>query len=61
MVHPVHAKTDTAYMSVMIFGNAEIVSNLCDATSAMQEMLNKYVGYYNFPLAKSHVENTALL
>lgn len=57
MVDPVPANTDTAYMSVMAFGKIETVTNLDEATSVMQEMLNKYVlGYYDTPLAKSHVE-----
>lgn len=57
MADPVPAKTDTAYMSVMVFGTIEIISDLDEATSAMQAMLNKYVpGYYNSPLAKNHVE-----
>ncbi|WP_256759397.1 pyridoxamine 5'-phosphate oxidase family protein [Cohnella sp. WQ 127256] len=51
------AKTDTAYMSVMVFGVVELVTDLEEATGAMQSILNKYVpGYYDNPLAKSHVE-----
>lgn len=54
---PVPAKTDTAYMSVMAFGHLEPVPDLDEATEAMQAMLNKYApGYYDSPLAKSHVE-----
>lgn len=57
MVSPIPAKTDTAYMSVMLFGMLETVSDLNVATSAMQEMLNKYVpGYYDNSLSQSHVE-----
>ncbi|MFE8699292.1 pyridoxamine 5'-phosphate oxidase family protein [Cytobacillus sp. FJAT-54145] len=57
MVHPVPAHTDTAFMSVMVFGSVEFVEDLEEATGAMQAMLNKYVpGYYNNPLAASHVE-----
>lgn len=57
MVSPVPAKTDTAYMSVMLFGKAEIMSDLEEATSAMQALLTKYVpGYYSSPLSKAHVE-----
>lgn len=54
---PVPAKTDTAYMSVMIFGKAEPITDLDEATHMLQEMMNKYVpGYYNRPLSKQHVD-----
>ncbi|MNW50790.1 Pyridoxamine 5'-phosphate oxidase [compost metagenome] len=54
---PVPAKTDTAYMSVMIFGQAEPIVDLDEATLMLQEMLNKYVpGYYNRPLSRQHVD-----
>ena len=54
---PVPAKTDTAYMSVMIFGKAEPVIDLDEATHMLQEMINKYVpGYYNRPLPQQHVD-----
>lgn len=44
-------------MSVMLFGVLETVSDLNEATSAMQGMLNKYVpGYYDKSLLQSHVE-----
>ncbi|RIX59375.1 pyridoxamine 5'-phosphate oxidase family protein [Paenibacillus nanensis] len=55
--HPVPAHTDTAYMSVMAFGRMEAVPDIVEATEAMQAMLDKYVpGYYDSPLARSHVE-----
>ena len=57
ITNPVPAKTDTAYMSVMVFGEAAAVTNLDEAVLAMQEMLNKYVpGYYDKALASSHVD-----
>lgn len=57
MVSPIPAKTDTAYMSVMLFGVLETVSDLNEATAAMQGMLDKYVpGYYDKNLSQSHVE-----
>jgi nitroimidazol reductase NimA-like FMN-containing flavoprotein (pyridoxamine 5'-phosphate oxidase superfamily) len=57
LTDPVPAKTDTAFMSVMIFGMAEKVQDLEEATEAMQKMLDKYVpGYYDQPLARTHVE-----
>jgi nitroimidazol reductase NimA-like FMN-containing flavoprotein (pyridoxamine 5'-phosphate oxidase superfamily) len=57
ITNPVPAKTDTAYMSVMIFGEAEIVNDLDEAIQVMQKMLDKYVpGYYDTSLSKSHVD-----
>jgi nitroimidazol reductase NimA-like FMN-containing flavoprotein (pyridoxamine 5'-phosphate oxidase superfamily) len=55
--HPVPAKTDTAYMSIMAFGAMEPVAGLAEATEVMQAMLDKYApGYYKERLARSHVE-----
>ncbi|MCY8612112.1 pyridoxamine 5'-phosphate oxidase family protein [Bacillus haynesii] len=57
MVHLIPAKTDTAYMSVVLFGTASMITDLDEATSAMQSLLDKYVpGYYSSPLHKTHVE-----
>ena len=57
LTDPVPAKTDTAYMSVMIFGEAELVADLDEAVRAMQYMLDKYVpGYYDKALSRSHVD-----
>jgi uncharacterized protein len=57
MTDPVPAKTDTAYMSVMIFGKIEKVVEWEKATSVMQVMLDKYVpGYYVQRLSQAHVE-----
>nr|WP_106782823.1 pyridoxamine 5'-phosphate oxidase family protein [Lysinibacillus timonensis] len=57
MVSPIPAKTDTAYMSVMLFGVLEMVGDLTEATAAMQAMLEKYApGYYDKSLSPSHVE-----
>lgn len=57
MVNPVPAETDTAYLSVMLFGKIEMVTNLSEATSIMQQLLDKYVpGYYEKTLSKQHVE-----
>ncbi len=54
---PVPAKTDTAYMSVMVFGKVQHVTNLEEETSMLQAMLDKYVpGYYNHALSKQHVD-----
>lgn len=57
MVSPVPADTDTAYFSVMIFGKVEMVTDLAEATAAMQQLLEKYVpGYYEKSLSSNHVE-----
>lgn len=57
ITNPVPAKTDTAYMSVMVFGKAEPVTDLDEATSMLQKLMDKYVpGYYNRPLSKQHVD-----
>jgi uncharacterized protein len=54
---PIPAKTDTAYMSVIIEGSLLRVTDINEATEAMQVMLNKYVpGYYERSLGKSHFE-----
>ena len=53
---PVPAKTDTAYLSVMVFGKILHVDRLEEATSALEALLSKYVpGYYERPLEKEHV------
>ncbi len=57
MVDPIPAKTDTAYMSVIAYGQVETVTDINEATVAMQAMLDKYVpDYYQAPLSKSHIE-----
>lgn len=54
---PVPAKTDTAYMSVIVFGKAEKLDSLDEATHVLQEMINKYVpGYYKRALPQQHVD-----
>lgn len=57
LVNPIPAHTDTAYLSVMVFGKMEVVTDLVEATLIMQQLLDKYVpGYYETPLALNHVE-----
>ncbi len=57
MVDPIPAETDTAYMSVVAHGQVEIVTDLNEATAAMQAMLDKYVpSYYHNQLSKKHIE-----
>lgn len=54
---PIPAGTDTAYMSVIIEGSLLRVTDINEATEAMQVMLDKYVpGYYDRPLGRSHLE-----
>lgn len=56
IAHPVPAHTDTAYMSVILYGTAELVTDLDEATEALDLMLSKYVPeYYASPLSKEHV------
>lgn len=57
MVDPIPAETDTAYMSVVANGQVEVVTDLNEATAAMQAMLDKYVpNYYLTRLSKTHIE-----
>lgn len=57
MVDPIPALTDTAYISVVANGLVEFVTDLNEATAAMQAMLDKYVpDYYQVPLSKKHIE-----
>lgn len=54
---PIPAHTDTAYMSAIVDGTIVKVTDIAEATEAMQGMLNKYVpGYYDKPLPQSHLE-----
>jgi nitroimidazol reductase NimA-like FMN-containing flavoprotein (pyridoxamine 5'-phosphate oxidase superfamily) len=57
MAHPVPAHTDTAYMSVMVFGKVTHLADWDEATEVMQKLLDKYVpGYYDRALSRNHVE-----
>lgn len=57
IANPIPAETDTAFLSVMLFGKVEIVNDLAEATSTLQQLLNKYVpGYYKTRLSANHVE-----
>ncbi|XEC94528.1 pyridoxamine 5'-phosphate oxidase family protein [Paenibacillus tarimensis] len=54
---PIPAHTDTSYMSVMIFGQIQFVTDLEEAAEAMQCMLDKYVPlYYSQRLSISHLD-----
>ncbi|SPF32846.1 Pyridoxamine 5'-phosphate oxidase family protein [Candidatus Desulfosporosinus infrequens] len=55
---PVPCHADTAYMSVMIFGKAEKVSDSEEATVALQKVLDKFMpNYYGHPLTSTLIEN----
>jgi nitroimidazol reductase NimA-like FMN-containing flavoprotein (pyridoxamine 5'-phosphate oxidase superfamily)/RimJ/RimL family protein N-acetyltransferase len=57
ITHPVPAKTDTVYDSVMLFGEVAAVGDAEERHTAMQALLDKYVpGYYGTPLPRGHVE-----
>jgi Predicted flavin-nucleotide-binding protein len=52
---PCHA--DTAYISVMLFGRAERVTDSAEAASVLQMLVEKYLpGYYNSALTSSLLE-----
>ncbi|MCB8816086.1 pyridoxamine 5'-phosphate oxidase family protein [Desulfosporosinus shakirovi] len=54
---PVPCHADTAYMSVMIFGKAEKVTDLEEATAALQKVLDKFMPkYYSQPLTSTLIE-----
>jgi nitroimidazol reductase NimA-like FMN-containing flavoprotein (pyridoxamine 5'-phosphate oxidase superfamily) len=53
---PVPALTDTAYMSVILFGTIERVEDYGEMREALQALLDKHVpGYYDQPLSLQHV------
>jgi len=52
---PCHA--DTAYMSVMLFGTAEKVTDHEEAAAALQKVLDKFMPqYYSHPLTSTLIE-----
>jgi uncharacterized protein len=57
VIDPVPCHADTAYMSVMLFGKAEKVTDSEEATEALQKIVEKYMpGYYSTPLTNNFVE-----
>jgi uncharacterized protein len=57
VIDPVPCHADTAYMSVMLFGKAEKVTDSEEATEALQKIVEKYMpGYYSNPLTNNFVE-----
>jgi len=54
---PVPCHADTAYLSVMIFGKAEKVTDPDEATLALQKVLDKFMpNYYSHPLTSALIE-----
>jgi uncharacterized protein len=54
---PVPCHADTAYMSVMIFGKSEKITDTEEATEVLQKLLDKYMpNYYSHPLTSTFIE-----
>ncbi|MBP2667348.1 MAG: antibiotic resistance protein [Firmicutes bacterium] len=54
---PVPCHADTAYISVMFFGNAEKVTDSEEAALALQQILEKYMPkYYNHPVTPTLID-----
>jgi hypothetical protein len=54
---PVPCHADTAYMSVMFFGNVEKVTDPEEAAAVLQELLEKFMPkYYSHPLTGTLIE-----
>lgn len=57
VIDPMPCHADTAYMSVMLFGKAEKVTDFEEAAEALQRLVDKYMpGYYNNSLTSSFIE-----
>jgi Predicted flavin-nucleotide-binding protein len=57
VIDPVPCHADTAYMSVMLFGNAEKVTDFEEAAEALQILVDKYMPeYYNNSLTSNFIE-----
>jgi len=54
---PVPCHVDTSYMSVMIFGKAEKMSDKEEAAEVLQKLVDKYMPkYYSNPLTSTFIE-----
>lgn len=54
---PVPCHADTSYMSVMLFGKAEAVTNYEEGAEVLQELLEKFMPkYYNHPITSTLIE-----
>ncbi len=57
MIDPVPCHADTAYMSVMLFGKAEKVTDPEEVTVTLQKLVEKYMpNYYSNPLTSTLIE-----
>ncbi|MDF2565831.1 MAG: Pyridoxamine 5-phosphate oxidase-related protein [Massilibacillus sp.] len=57
VIDPVPCHADTSYMSVMLFGKAEKVTDYEEAAIALQKLLDKYMPkYYSHPLTSTLIE-----
>jgi len=57
VVDPVPCHADTAYRSVMIFGEAQKIVDVEESAEVLQKLLNKYTPhYYKHQLAGSLIE-----
>ena len=57
VTYPMPCHADTAYMSVMLFGNVEKVVDFDEAASILQNLMEKYTpGYYKHPLTAKLIE-----
>jgi len=55
---PMPAKCDTAYFSVVIFGQAVLVTDLEEKTQALRQFLEKFVpGYFKTLISQKFVDN----
>lgn len=58
IANPVPGETDTAYISVMIFGKTAMIHDFSEKAEVLNAMLSKYVpGYYEHPLHPEHVKS----
>lgn len=54
---PIPAKCDTAYLSVVIFGKADLVEDLEEKTAALAQFLEKFMPqYFKTPLSAQFVD-----
>ncbi len=57
VIDPVPCHADTAYMSIMIFGKADKLTDSKEAAAALQILLDKYMpNYFSHPLTGTLIE-----
>ncbi|MBP2643791.1 MAG: pyridoxamine 5-phosphate oxidase-related FMN-binding protein [Firmicutes bacterium] len=58
VVDPMPAKCDTAYLSIVIFGQVVLVEEVAEKTQALGQLLEKFMPrYFKTPLSPHFVEN----